>query len=162
MNKTGRHILRGLLLVSIALLLLGGSTGCSFKRIVGNQDVRTMDLSFVKIGETKWMDVMKTLGPPVPLGTQDDSRRNISDRHLRYGCFEGRFFKFALPLDLVLPFTWGENINVVEILFELDEDGYVTQVTRTKRDMIWMPFERERRREAEETLIISKEGVNVY
>ena len=119
----------------MALLLCSVVAGCAWHRSVVNARVRDLDTSFIQPGKTTWLDVVRELGPP------DVPFKDLRTLHYRYTDHRVSAFKFTYFL--FLPFGWYDRQRRVELLIETDNDGVVTSVARSRRDVVRPPLEGE-------------------
>ena len=129
--------------VLLASVLL---SGCVFQRTVINDKMRDLDLSFIQIGTTTWEEVFENLGPPdVPI-------KNL--RVVQYRHSERRTSMLRITYFLFLPWAWYDDQVEDKVVIELDENGVVSHVARSKSGTIRPPLDGEGSRPAVETEII--------
>lgn len=136
--------MRTVLTVAVCCLLAGG---CVFARSRSNEYVRTLDTSFIRIGQTTRDDVLTRLGPPPMLATAQKPENVFSRERLRYICYGQNEFKLGNKSFLVFEFTWSDAQYERELAIDFDAQDRVTRVGWTHRDCIWKPFEDEDSRE---------------
>lgn len=137
-------IVRTFVTAAVCCLLAGG---CVFSRSRSNEYIRSLDTSFIRIGETTRDDVLSRLGPP-PMQTTAQKPENVfSQERLRYISYGENEFKFGNKTFLVFEFTWSDAQYERELAIDFDAQNRVTRVAWTHRDCIWKPFEGESCRE---------------
>lgn len=123
------------------------SSGCAFTRSRGNEYIRNLDTSFIRIGQTTRDDVLSRLGPPPMLVTVQKPENVFSPERLRYISYAQNEFKFGNRTLLVFEFNWSDAQYERELAIDFDAQDRVARVAWTDRDCIWKPFERESCRE---------------
>jgi hypothetical protein len=119
----------------VACLLLVAGSGCTLQRTVTNWRVRDLDPSFIEVGRTTFLEVLRELGPP----TSRPSRR-----HLKYAAIDERTCRFRLrALFLMLPFRVSDKQRVEELQVEFSPDGVVTGVYKSWMDVVRPPLQGE-------------------
>ena len=134
----------------VGLLIFGACvlvTGCSFHRTVINEGVRDLDPSFIVVGKTTWLEVLKRFGPP---------NSDPSTRHLKYTCSDSRSTEFEGGYVLQLPYLWSDDQLVEELLVEFDTRGVVSDAYRIKRHVVRPPFQGEGSRQATVTTQLAR------
>ena len=137
MSSTGirRAALAG---CALAALL---NAGCTFHTTVWNPQNRELDLSWIEVGQTSWMDVLKRFGPPMSAtNTQELFRPEINQNSLRYSVWVDKNAELSLRYFLGLPFEWGDARAVSDILIEFDDEGLVKEVWRGTAETSWRPL----------------------
>ena len=130
---------------AVVCCLLAG--GCVFSRSDGNAYIRSLDTSFIRVGQTTRDDVLNRLGPPPMLATAQKPEKVFSRERLRYICYGQNEFKLGNKTFLVFEFTWSDAQYERELAIDFDAQDRVTRVAWTHRDCIWKPFEGESCRE---------------
>ena len=134
----------------VLLILLTATLGaCTFHRKSYNNNIRSLDVSFIEIGKTNRMDVLENLGPPSVPTDREMVRPGPSLRFFRYYSTEVKEVKFIIGYVLVMPFTWSDREPVYDLMIEFDEKGVVSDVHVAHRDTIWRPLSGESAREPE-------------
>jgi hypothetical protein len=129
------------MVLAVGIALAVYSQGCTFERQIVNADRRDVDIAFIETGTTTWLEVVRALGPP-DVGLKDlRTLMYTSSDHKKVG------LRLGMPSLFWLPFNWSDAQRVEELLIELDEDGVVTDVSRSWRDTVWTPLEGEHRRD---------------
>lgn len=124
------------------MVLLG--PGCSFRRVTTNEWVRDADKSDIRVGESRWIDVMEALTLPPSDVPEEVGIRLVGRDLFRYATVDARCFTLGLEqLLLVTPFRWCSERYVYELAVEFDEDGVVRSVYETTRGNFWPPFQGE-------------------
>lgn len=101
-----------------------------------------MDPSGVAAGQSNIVDVIKQLGIPLPDAPEEIGTRLMSRNYLNYAVFERRCFRIGFERFLLItPLRWCFEDYPYELAVEFDEDGIVTGVYETRREMIWPPFQ---------------------
>lgn len=124
----------------LALLVLALAPGCAFRRDLTNPQFRALDTSAVKVGQSTWVDVLATLGPPTPANAEAIGQEAASLRLFRYPCTEVRTTSFTFPLYLILPFSWTDDALVADTVIEFDAQGVVSAIHQSGQVGIWRPF----------------------
>ena len=138
--------MRTAIIVSILTTLV--LPGCAWERTVVNRQTRDLDLSFIKVNETTFSEVLARIGPPdVPL-------KDL--RNFHYTSSDQRNTGLRLTYFLFIPFRWFDQQHVVDTLIELDERGVVTSVARSRRSTIRPPLEGEGSREVKSTELFQR------
>lgn len=109
------------------------AAGCTFSRTVTNESMRDLDVSFIKVGETTWLDVVRELGPPDPI------IREV--RQLTYTARDRRSCELRIGPVIYFPFEWFDEQRVERLMIDLNEEGVVIGVYRSWRDGIRPPFQ---------------------
>jgi len=127
----------------LAFVLVLGQ-GCVFNRTVANEQVRNLDTSFIRPGQTTAIEVLNRLGPPPPLpDIIDQQNKYFTDDFVRYACHETRRTEFRLTQILFLPFLWSDTQAIYETMITFDNKGVVKEVIKTQRKTIRPPFKNE-------------------
>ena len=139
-----------------AAALLGG---CAFQKTVFNPHVRSLDPSWVVIGETTWEDVLDRWGPPMPPTDQLLTSALPTLRFFRYPLTESTTFAVMLPPSyVILPWAWNDQQRTRDVFIEFDDDGVASDCYVRTEDTIWRPFETEAGREPGLTTFPAKGG----
>lgn len=129
-----------LALSAIALAI----SGCAFEKTVRNEGVENLDTSGIVAGRSDRVDVLRQLGAPPEDSVEEAGTRVVSRDYLSYAVFEERCFRIGFEqVLLITPFRWCFADHPYELAVEFDENGIVTGVYQTRRDMIWPPFQSE-------------------
>jgi hypothetical protein len=126
------------LFYSLALMLLLAQ-GCAFNRTVINGHVRNLDTSFIQPGKTTAWEILEQFGPPTPTPENSDERL-FTDNYMRYSCMESRTTSFIITYVLYLPWRWNDTQATHETLINLDDNGVVKDVIKTRRYAMWKPL----------------------
>jgi hypothetical protein len=138
--------------VALALLV----SACAFERTVVNEGVERLDPSGIVAGQSDRLDVLKQLGAPPEQNVEEIGIRAVSGDYLAYQVFERRCFRIGFEeILLITPFIWCFSDYPYRLAVEFDENGIVSGVYATRRDMIWPPFQREADRPAPTTVQLS-------
>jgi hypothetical protein len=141
-------------LVPIALALL--VSACAFERTVVNEGVEKLDPSGIVAGQSDRLDVLSQLGAPPEQSVEEIGIRAVARDYLAYQVFERRCFQIGPErVLLIIPFRWCFADYPYRLAVEFDENGIVSGVYTTRRDMIWPPFQREADRPAPTTVQLS-------
>ena len=127
-----------ILCFGVCLLMLG--QGCLFNRTVVNAQVRDLDTSFIRPGQTKAQEIITRLGPPPPLPELTDDTKLYTDDFLRYTCYETRRTAFIIGYVVIFPFWWSDTQAIDETLITFDDKGVVREVIKTQRKTVRPPF----------------------
>ena len=141
-------------LAPLALALL--VSACAFERTVVNKGVEKLDPSGIVAGQSDRLDVLKQLGAPPEQSVEEIGIRTVAKDYLAYQVFERRCFRIGFDqILLITPFRWCFSDNPYRLAVEFDENGIVSGVYATRRDMIWPPFQNEADRPAPTTVQLS-------
>jgi hypothetical protein len=125
---------------AIALLI----SGCAFERTVVNEGTRDLDPSGIVAGRSDRLDVVQKLGVPLPDVPEEIGTFVLGKDYARYAVFEQRCFRIGFEqILLITPFRWCFEDHPYELAVEFDDNGIVTGVYETRREMIWPPFQDE-------------------
>jgi hypothetical protein len=117
------------------------SAGCTFHTTVWNPQNRDLDLSWIEVGKTSWMDVLHRFGPPMSAtNTQELFRPEINQNSLRYSVWVDKNAELSLRYFVGLPFEWGDARSVQDILIEFDDAGLVKEVWSGTAETSWRPL----------------------
>lgn len=119
-------------------------SACAFEKTVLNEGVQNLDASGIVAGRSDRLDVLRQLGGPPEDSVEEAGTRVVGRDYLNYAVFEERCFRIGFDqLLLITPFRWCFADHPYELAVEFDENGLVTGVYQTRRDMIWPPFQSE-------------------
>jgi hypothetical protein len=131
---------RGIALIAVTLAV----SACAFERAVVNGGVENLDPSGIVAGRSDRLDVIRQLGAPPEKSVEEAGIRSVGRDYLNYAVFEQRCFQIGFDqVLLITPFRWCFADYPYQLAVEFDENGIVTEVYRTRRDMIWPPFQSE-------------------
>jgi hypothetical protein len=146
------HLARLGALAAAALLL----SACAFEKSVTNEANKDLDASGLIAGQSNFEDVLQQLGIPPPDVPEEIGTRLVNRNYVNYAVFERRCFRIGFERILIVtPFRWCYADHPYELAVELDDDGIVTGVYETRRDMIWPPFQNESDLSPPETIELS-------
>jgi hypothetical protein len=129
--------------VAVVLVALAVS-GCAFEKTVLNEGVQNLDASGILAGQTDRLEVLRQLGAPPEDSVEEAGTRAVSRDYLKYAVLEERCFRIGFEqILLITPFRWCFADHPYELAIEFDENGIVTGVYQTRREMIWPPFQSE-------------------
>jgi hypothetical protein len=138
--------------VALALLV----SACAFQRTVVNEGVEKLDPSGIVAGQSNRLDVLQQLGAPSEQNVEEIGMRAVARDYLAYQVFERRCFRIGFDqLLLITPFRWCFADYPYRLAVEFDENGIVSGVYATRRDMIWPPFQSEKDRSGPVTTQLS-------
>jgi hypothetical protein len=129
------------------ILLALALTACTFHQTVVNENATNLPIDKIVVGQTKWLDVLETLGPPTMLSAQENATSNISKYHMRYATSQTKKIEFLLGYYVVLPFSWADTQATDAIYIEFDNDGVVSYIAREWSEALWRPFSSPENRE---------------
>ena len=119
-------------------------SACAFEKTVTNEGVQSLDASGIVAGQSDLLEVLRQLGAPPEDSVEEAGTRVVSRDLLNYAVLEERCFRIGFDqLLLITPFRWCFADHPYELAIEFDENGIVTGVYETRREMIWPPFESE-------------------
>jgi hypothetical protein len=140
-------------LLGVTALVL---SACAFEKTVVNEGARDLDPSGLVAGQSTIVDVIKQIGIPPPSFPEEIGTRLVSRNYLNYAVLEQRCFRIGFEnLFVITPFRWCFADNPYELGVEVNDDGIVTGVYETRRDMIWPPFQDEAKRPPPKTTVLS-------
>jgi hypothetical protein len=138
--------------VALALLV----SACAFERTVVNEGVEKLDPRGIVAGQSDRLDVLQQLGAPPEQSVEEIGIRAVARDYLAYQVFERRCFRIGFDsILLITPFRWCFADYPYRLAVEFDENGIVSGVYTTRRDMIWPPFQSEADRPAPTTVQLS-------
>jgi len=119
-------------------------SACAFERSVTNENVEKLDPSGIVAGESDRLDVLRQLGAPPEKSIEEAGTRSVSADYLAYEVYEQRCFRVGFDqIWLIMPFRWCFADFPYRLAVEFDDQGIVSGVYTTRRDMIWPPFQNE-------------------
>jgi len=128
------------LLALCATGLIGSA--CAFERTVVNEGVERLDPASLVAGQSDRLDVLRRFGAPPEKTVEEAGTRSIARDYLAYQVYERRCFRVGFEqLLLITPFRWCFSDYPYRLAVEFDEDGIVSGVYTTRRDMVWPPFQ---------------------
>ena len=129
------------LLLPLALLtILISTSSCSFHRVIVNEHLKNQDVSWIRLGESTWIDVLKRLGPPENAAAPRENIPKLSPGGFKYTCYDTKTTELILQYIVMIPFRWRDIQPAYELLVEFDEHGRVSRVTKSEGDAIWKPL----------------------
>jgi hypothetical protein len=129
-----------LALIAVALAV----SACAFERRVVNEGVENLDASGIVAGQSDRIDVIRQLGVPPEKSVEEAGIRSVGRDYLSYTVFEERCFRIGFDqVLLITPFRWCFADHPYQLAVEFDDNGIVSGVYATRRDMIWPPFQSE-------------------
>ena len=144
--------MHGLALLALALLV----SSCAFQRTAVNEGIEKLDPSGIVAGRSNRLDVLQQLGTPPEQSVNEIGIRSVARDYLSYQVFEQRCFRIGFDnILLITPFRWCFADYPYRLAVEFDENGIVSGVYVTRRDMIWPPFQNEADRPAPTTVQFS-------
>lgn len=136
--------MRGANAVLALIWLALAVSACAFEKTVLNEGVQNLDASGIVAGRSDRLDVLRQLGAPPEDSVEEAGTRVVGRDYLNYAVFEERCFRIGFEqILLITPFRWCFADYPYELAVEFDENGIVTGVYQTRRDMIWPPFQSE-------------------
>jgi hypothetical protein len=123
-------------------------SACTFHKETVNETFRNLDTSSIRVGESNWLEVLETLGPPTPPNSEAVGVEGATLRFFRYPSTDKTSVGFIFPLGLILPFSWVDETLVYDTVIEFDRAGIVTAVHQGGSQAIWRPFSDESDRPA--------------
>jgi hypothetical protein len=139
--------------LGIAALVI---SGCSFERTVVNEETKNLDPAGIVAGRSNRLDVIKQLGVPLPDVPEQIGTLLPGKDYVKYAVSEQRCFRIGFErIFLITPFRWCFKDYPYELAVEFDDDGIVTGVYETRREMIWPPFQDEADRPPPQTVELS-------
>lgn len=127
--------------VAVALAV----SACAFERTVVNEGVQNLEPSSIVAGRSDRLDVIRQLGVPPEKSTEEAGIRSVGRDYLSYAVFEERCFRIGFEeILLVTPFRWCFADYPYQLAVEFDDQGIVTGVYQTRRNIIWPPFQSEK------------------
>lgn len=131
-------------------------SGCAFERTVTNEETRNLDPSGIVAGRSDRLDVIEQLGVPLPSVPEEIGTLLVGKDYVNYAVFERRCFRIGFEqIFLITPFRWCFEDHPYELGVEFDDQGIVTGVYETRREMIWPPFQDEADRPPPQTVELS-------
>jgi hypothetical protein len=130
--------MRVVAVVALALVV----SSCAFERTVVNEGVEKLDPTGIVAGESNRLDVLQQLGAPPEQSVEEIGIRSVARDYLSYQVFERRCFRVGFDqILLITPFRWCFADYPYRLAVEFDENGIVSGVYATRREMIWPPFQ---------------------
>ena len=138
---TRRHTANPVLaLIAVALAV----SACAFERTVINEGVENLDASGIVAGQSDRVDVISSWACHPRSSIAEAGIRSVGRDYLSYTVFEERCFRIGFDQLLVItPFRWCFADHPYQLAVEFDDNGIVSGVYQTRRDMIWPPFQSE-------------------